>query len=53
MFPAWPSMSTAATTAASEITAPTERSTPPMTITRVTPMAATPTGAAWRTMLKR
>ena len=53
MLPAWPSISTAATTAASEITAPTERSTPPMTITRVTPIAAMPTGAAWRTMLKR
>ena len=53
MLPARPSISTAATTALSEITAPTERSTPPMIITRVTPTAAMPAGAAWRTMLNR
>ena len=48
-----PAMSTAETTAVREMTAPTDRSTPPAIITAVTPTAAMPTGAAWRMMLSR
>ncbi len=46
-------MSVAASTEAKEMTAPTERSTPPVIITRVTPTAAMPTTLAWRSTLKK
>ena len=53
MFSAFPAMSVAASTEANEMTAPTERSTPPVIITRVTPTAAMPTTLAWRSTLKK
>ncbi len=53
MFCASPAMTVAARTEANEMTAPTERSTPPVIITRVTPTAAMPTTLAWRSTLKK
>ena len=46
-----PAISTAQNTAENEMIAPIERSTQPRIITRVVPIAAMPTGAAWRRML--
>ena len=46
-----PAISTAQSTAENEMIAPIERSMQPRIITRVVPIAAIPTGAAWRRML--
>ena len=46
-----PAISTAQSTALNEMMAPIERSMPPRIITSVVPIAAMPTGAAWRRML--
>ena len=50
-LPASPPISTAQKTALNEMIAPIERSTPPRIMTSVVPIAAMPTGAAWRRML--
>ena len=46
-----PAMSTAQSTAENEMIAPIERSMQPRIMTSVVPIAAMPTGAAWRRML--